>query len=87
MTIRFIGPGEFLEEVWVLDGAGDLVVAGGPLAEVDTAAAVGAEGEVLAASDDDVAAGGAAEGFDFGSGPFRHVFSLIPRADWGQTSQ
>ena len=39
--------GELFEEVGILDGGGDLVVAAGPFAEVEQTAAVGAEGEVL----------------------------------------
>ena len=62
----FFGAGDFLEEVGVLDRGGDFVVAAGPLAEVDAAAAVGAEGEVFAAGEDDIAAGGAAKGFNLG---------------------
>ena len=74
-----LGAGELFEEVGVLDGGGDLVVAGGPLAEVDAAAAVGAEGEVFASNEDDVAAGGAAEGFDFRRrGSWHGSFILIP---------
>jgi hypothetical protein len=61
-----VGAGEFLEEVGVLNGGGDFVVAAGPFAEVDAPAAVGAEGEVFATGEDDVAAGGAAKGFNLG---------------------
>jgi hypothetical protein len=63
LTIGFVGAGELFEEVGVLDGGGDFVIAGGPFAEVDAAAAVGAEGEVFVPGKDDGAAGGAAEGF------------------------
>ena len=72
-----LGAGEFFEEVRVLDGGGDLVVAGGPLAEVDTAATVAAEGEVFVGGEDDGAAGGAAERFDFRSGVFRHTMLIL----------
>ena len=48
-----LGAGEFFEEVGVLDGGGDFVVAGGPLAEVEEAAAVGAEGELFVGGEDD----------------------------------
>ena len=61
-----VGAGEFFEEVGVLNGGGDFVVAGGPFAEVEDAAAVGAEGEVVVGSEDDFAAGGAEEGFRCG---------------------
>ena len=42
-----LGASQFFEEIGVLDGGGDFVVAGGPFAEVDAAAAVRAEGEVF----------------------------------------
>jgi hypothetical protein len=48
LAVVFVGAGELFEEVGVLDGGGDLVVAAGPFAEVDAAAAVGTEGEVFA---------------------------------------
>ena len=54
---------EVFEEVGVEDGGGDFVVSGGPLSEVDEAAAFGAEGEVLVGDEDELAAGGAEEGF------------------------
>ena len=76
MTVR-IGAGEFFEEVGVLDGGGDFVVAAGPLAEVDAAAAVGAEREVFASCENDIAAGGAAECLDLRGGILRHGTSLI----------
>lgn len=57
------GAGEFFEVVGVLDGGGDLVVSAGPFAEVEDAAAVGAEGEVRVGGEDDFAAGGAEERF------------------------
>ena len=56
-----VGTGEFFEEVGILDGGGDFVVAACPFSEVDAAAAVGAEGDVFASGEDDVAAGGTAE--------------------------
>jgi hypothetical protein len=57
------GAGQLFEEVGILDGSGDFVVAGGPFAEVEDAAAVGAEGEVVVGGEDYFAAGGAEEGF------------------------
>ena len=48
--VVLVGAGELFEEVGVLDRSGDFVVAAGPFAEVDAAAAVGAEGEVFATS-------------------------------------
>ncbi len=50
----------------VEDGGADLVDAHGPFAQVDAAAAVGAEGEVFVRGLDELGAGGALEGFDFG---------------------
>jgi uncharacterized protein (DUF885 family) len=65
---RLAGEQKLFEEVGVLDGRAEiLVVAGGPLAEVEDAAAVGAEGEVFVGGEDDLAAGGAEE--SFGCGP------------------
>jgi hypothetical protein len=64
LAVVFVGTGEFLEQVGVLDRGGDFVVAAGPFAEVEATAAVGAEGEVFATGEDDVAAGGAAKGLD-----------------------
>ena len=60
-----VGAGEFFEEVGVLDGGGDFVVAAGPFAEVDPAAAVGAEGKVFAAGEYDVSASRATQGPGF----------------------
>jgi hypothetical protein len=60
------GASQLFEEVGVLDGSADFVVAAGPLAEIDAAAAVGAEGEVIAFGEYDVSAGGAAESFGHG---------------------
>jgi hypothetical protein len=80
-----LGAGEFFKEVGVLDGGGDLVVAGGPFSQVDAAATVAAEGEVFVCGEDDGAAGGTAERFDFRSRPFRHsTASLIL---WGGCGQ
>jgi hypothetical protein len=73
----FVGAGELFEEVGVLDGARDFVVSAGPLAEVDAATAVGAEGEVFAAGQYDGTTGGAAKGFGFRGGCLRHGPSLI----------
>jgi hypothetical protein len=65
MAVSF-GAGEFFEEIGVLDGGGDLVVPAGPLAEVEDAAAVGAEGEVLVGGENYFTAGGAEESFRHG---------------------
>jgi hypothetical protein len=54
---------QVIEDFGVEDGRADFVDAGGPLAEVDLAAAVGAEGEVFVGKADQHAAGGAAEDF------------------------
>ena len=66
MAVGF-GAGQFFEEVGVLDGGGDLVVAGGPFAEVEDSTAVRAEGEVLVGGEDYFSAGGAEEGFGSGT--------------------
>jgi hypothetical protein len=50
LAVVLVGAGELFEEVGVLNGGGDPVVAAGPFAEVDAAAAVGAEGKVFATS-------------------------------------
>ena len=47
-TVGF-GTGELFED-GILDGGGDLVISTGPFAEVQQAATVGAEGEVLVSS-------------------------------------
>lgn len=65
-VLLLLGVLEIFKEVGVEDGGGDFVVPGGPFAEVDHAAAVGAEGEVFAGGEDDFAAGGAEEGFGRG---------------------
>jgi len=54
---------EVFEDFWVEDGGADFVDAGGPLSEIDLAAAVGAEGKVFAVEGDEFATGGAAEEF------------------------
>jgi hypothetical protein len=58
---------EVLEEIGVEDGRAYLVVARGPLAEVDGAAAVGAEGDVGVGERDFFAADGALEDFSHGT--------------------
>ena len=60
------GSGQLFEIVGVLNGGGDFIATTGPLAEVDEAAAVGAEGEVLVGGENDFAAGGAEKGFGHG---------------------
>ena len=59
---------ERLEDVGVEDGGGDFVVTGGPLAEVDGAATVGAEGDAGGVEGNFLAADGAVE--DFGHGGY-----------------
>lgn len=66
LAIIFVGAGQFFEEVRVLDRCGDLVVATCPLSEVDAAAAIGAEGEVFAARQNNCATCGAAQSLDGG---------------------
>jgi hypothetical protein len=67
-----LGASELFEQVGILDGGGDFVVAGGPFAEVEDAAAIGAEGEEVAGDQDDFAAGGAEESFGWSghTGPY-----------------
>ena len=62
LAVVLVRSGQLFEEIRVLDGGGDFVVAAGPLSEVDAAAAIGAEGKVFVLFEDDVAAGGAAKG-------------------------
>jgi hypothetical protein len=77
LTVVLVGAGKLFKEVGVLDRGGDFVVAARPFAEVDAAAAVGAEGEVFAACEHQGAAGGAAQRFRFRGGRLRHRPSLI----------
>jgi hypothetical protein len=77
LAFVLVGAGQLFEEVRVLDGGGDFVVAAGPFAEVDAAAAVGAEGEVFIPGKDDGAAGGAAEGLDLRGGGLRHMPPIL----------
>ena len=62
--LLLLGVLEIFEEVGVEDGRADLVVAGGPLAEVDDTAALGAEGDLGGVEGDFLAADGAVEDFD-----------------------
>ena len=62
------GSGQLFEIVGVLNGGGDFIATTGPLAEVDEAAAVGAEGEVLVGGENDFAADRTEEGFGCGHG-------------------
>jgi hypothetical protein len=48
LAVVFVGASQLFEKVGVLDRGGDFVVTGGPLAEVEKAATVGAKGEVFA---------------------------------------
>src|SRR5580698_4360971 len=57
------GAAEVFEDFRIEDGRADLVDAGGPFAQVDFAAAVAAEREVLVFGADQHGAGGAAEQF------------------------
>jgi hypothetical protein len=72
-VLLLLGVFEVFEQVGVEDGGADFVVARGPLAKVDEAAAVGAERDVLGVEWDGFAADGAVE--DFGHG--RACFMLI----------
>ena len=60
-VLLLLGVLEVFEEVGVEDRGGDFVVARGPLAEVDAAATVGAEGEVFVGGGYGLLAGGALE--------------------------
>jgi len=71
-VLLLLGVFEVFEEVRVEDGGGDLVVARGPLAEVDGAAAVGTEGDVGVGGGDGFFADGAGDGF--GGHKFRRRF-------------
>ncbi len=62
-VLLLLGVIEVFEEVGVEDGGGDFVVAGGPLAEVDGSAALGAEGDFGGVEGDEFFADGAVEGF------------------------
>ena len=66
LAIIFVGAGQFFEKVGVLDRCGDLVVTTCPLSEVDAAAAVGAEGEIFAARQNNRSTCGAAQNLDGG---------------------
>jgi hypothetical protein len=62
-VVLLLGVLEVFEEVGVEDGGGDFVVPGGPLAEVDGAAALGAEGDFGGVEGNEFFADGAVEGF------------------------
>jgi len=81
LAIVLIGTCELFEEVGVLNRGRDLIVAAGPFAQIDATAAVGAEGEVFVAGEDDVATGGTAKGFDGRCKLLRHsIFILTPQS-------
>ena len=65
-VVLLLGVLEVFEEVGVEDGGGDFVVAGGPLAEVDGAAALGAERDFGGVEGNEFLADGAVEGFGHG---------------------
>lgn len=65
MALR-VGAGELFEVVGVLNRRRDLVVAAGPFAEVEDAAAVGAKRKVLVGGEDYFTTGGAEERFGHG---------------------
>jgi hypothetical protein len=62
-----LGSLSFLKQVGVEDGRADLVLPRRPVAEVDGAAAVGAEGDVVGVQGDFLAADGTVEGFGHNS--------------------
>jgi len=59
-TLGALGLGDAFQNFRVEDRGGDLVVSAGPLAEIDTAAAVAAEREIFGPLEDQSLAGGAA---------------------------
>ena len=65
-VVLLLGVLEVFEKVGVEDGGGDFVVAGGPLAEVDGAAALGAEGDFGGVEGNEFFADGAVERFGHG---------------------
>jgi len=65
-VLLLLGVLEVFEEVGVEDGGRDFVVARGPLAEVDGATALGAEGNFGGVEGDGLFADGAVEGFGHG---------------------
>ena len=67
--LLLLGVLEVFEEVRVEDRGANLVVARGPLAEVDGAATVGAEGDVGVGGEDGLFADGAGDGFGHGDYP------------------
>jgi hypothetical protein len=71
VALRFRA-GQLFEEIGILDGGGDLVVSAGPLAEVEEAATIGTEREVLVRGEDDFATDGAEESF------WHNVFIVNP---------
>ncbi len=58
-----LGVLELFEQIWIEDGRADLVLAGGPLAEINTTAAIGAKRRVFGVEKDGRVTGGAAKGF------------------------
>src|ERR1700735_4906951 len=84
-VVLLLGVLEVFEKVGVEDGRGDFVVAGGPLAEVDGATALGAEGDFGGVEGGEFFADGAVEGFGHGDhawlilqGPKALQMSLLP---------
>jgi len=67
-VVLLLGVLEVFEEVGVEDGGRDFVVAGGPLAEVDGAAALGAEWDFGGVEGNEFFADGAVERFGHGDG-------------------
>ena len=63
MAVARGGSAQVFKHLGVKDGRGDFIDAHGPLAEVDAAAAVRAEGEVFTGGGDQLATGGAVDGF------------------------
>ena len=81
LTLVLVGTGELFEEVGVLNRTRNLIIAAGPFAQIDATAAVGTEGEVFVAGEDDIAAGRTAKRFDGRCRLLRHsIFILTPQS-------
>jgi hypothetical protein len=83
-VLLLLGVLEIFKEIGIEDGGGDFVVAGGPLAEVDGAAALGAEGNFGGVEGDKFFADGAVKWF--GHGDYSSTILLgwqALRAGWG----
>jgi hypothetical protein len=76
-VVLLLGVLEVFEEVGIEDRRRDFVITGGPLAEVDGAAALGAERDFGGVEGNEFLADGAVEGFGHG----RHVAFILLRLE------